>query len=124
MTMLNNNITSFGRLLRQLRERKGDSLRDLATKLDISAAFLSAMEIGKKKIPNDYACRIAEIYNLNSEELKELEDSITITNKKVMLDLDNMTDDQVEASLIFARKIKDADSDLLDKLMKALKDEN
>ena len=123
MTNVGNNVTEFGKMLRQIRKYKGDSLRNLAEKLGVSAAFLSAMEIGKKKIPTEYADRICEIDSLSDEQKQNLEDSISISNNRLLLDLNGLNRQQKEASLTFARKIKSADPDLIEKLMKAL-DEN
>lgn len=122
MTNVGNNVTEFGKVLRKIRKEKGDSLRDLAGKLEISAAFLSAMEVGKKKIPSEYAGKIAAIYELPEAVKSEIEDSIAISNNRLQLDFTGLNAKQKEASLSFARKIKSADPDLIEKLMKALED--
>ncbi len=116
-------ISKFGLLMREIRSNYGESLRDLANKLGISAAFLSAMEVGKKKIPADYVERITNIYNLDEEYKARLEDAVSLSNKRVTLDLTELNKKQTEASLAFARKIKDADPALIEKLLKALSDD-
>ena len=42
-------LTSLGTFLRKIRINKGEILRDMATNLGVSSAFLSAVENGKKK---------------------------------------------------------------------------
>ena len=49
--------------------------------------------------------------------------SIYETNKKVPLELEKMNEAQKDVSLLFARKIKTADNDLLKKLKEALLNE-
>ncbi len=43
-----NNSNAFGTRLRQLREERNISLRDLAKKLRVSAPFLSDIELGRR----------------------------------------------------------------------------
>ena len=95
----------------------------MAIKLGISAAFLSAMEVGRKPIPVDYVEKIKSIYNLTEEQEVELENSIHETNERVPIELAAMNEAQKDISLMFARKIKTADEELLRKLKEALLDE-
>ena len=74
-------ISKFGKCIRNIREQEKDSLRQMAIKLGISAAFLSAMEVGRKQIPLEYVEKIKVIYNLTEEQEVELGNSIYETNK-------------------------------------------
>lgn len=116
-------ISKFGVCLRKIREQEKDSLRQMAIKLGISAAFLSAMEVGRKTIPVEYVDKIKGIYVLTKEQEIELENSIHETNERVPIELALMTEAQKDISLMFARKIKTADEELLRKLKEALLDE-
>jgi transcriptional regulator with XRE-family HTH domain len=42
------NTTAFGSRLRELREQKNISLRELAKKINVSGAFLSDIELGRR----------------------------------------------------------------------------
>lgn len=110
-------ISKFGKCIRNIREQENDSLRQMAIKLGISAAFLSAMEVGRKQIPLEYVEKIKGIYNLTEEQEVELENSIYETNERVPIELAAMNEAQKDVSLMFARKIKTADEDLLRKLV-------
>ena len=55
-------ISKFGLYVRFIREKENDSLRKMADKLNVSAAFLSAMEVGRKTIPIEYAKKIKKIW--------------------------------------------------------------
>lgn len=116
-------ISKFGLYIRKIREQENDSLRQMAIKLGISAAFLSAMEVGRKQIPLEYVEKIKGIYNLTKEQEVELENSIYETNERVPIELAAMNEAKKDVSLMFARKIKTADEDLLRKLKEALLDE-
>lgn len=116
-------ISKFGKCIRNIREQENDSLRQMAIKLGISAAFLSAMEVGRKAIPIEYVKKIKSIYNLTDEQEVELENSVYETNKRVPIELEQMNEAQKDVSLMFARKIKTADEKLLERLKEALLDE-
>jgi transcriptional regulator with XRE-family HTH domain len=44
-------LTQLGIFLRKLRLDRGEILKDMAIKLNVSSSFLSAVENGKKRIP-------------------------------------------------------------------------
>lgn len=79
------NATSLRTFNSNLRKRFSISLRKMATNLNISAAFLSAMELGLKPIPEDYIETIGDRYNLTKEEKKELAKAIFETNGYVII---------------------------------------
>ena len=115
-------ISSFGIFMKKIRSKAGDSLRTCAAKLEITAPFLSAMEVGRRPIPSHYLEKIRLVYDLSEEEYIELYNSIVETNKRVDIEIGKMNDAQKEVSMTFARKIENADSELVEKLRKVLED--
>ena len=115
-------ISKFGIEMRKFRASTGESLRGMAERLDISATFLSAMEVGRKAIPIEYAKKIKEIYNLDEDEYARLYDSIVETNKRVDIEIDKMNEAQKEVSMVFARRIENADPELVEKLRQILEE--
>ena len=59
--------TSFSNVMKEIRDINNESLRTMAKRLGISAAFLSAIEVGKKTIPLDYAEKISKEYKLSQQ---------------------------------------------------------
>ena len=45
-------LTGFGKELRKLRIMAGELIRDMADKLEVTASYLSAVETGKRQVPN------------------------------------------------------------------------
>ena len=43
-------LTSLGRFLRKLRIDRGEILKNMAEKLEVTSSFLSAVENGKKRM--------------------------------------------------------------------------
>ncbi|ACS51293.1 putative transcriptional regulator [Bartonella grahamii as4aup] len=59
--------TPFGKTLRKLRIDHSERLLDMAKKLDISVAFLSSVEIGKKSVPVGLEEKLIDLYALDQE---------------------------------------------------------
>ena len=114
--------SAFGIFMRKYREKSGESLRTMSKRLGISPAFLSAMEVGRKLVPADYLEIINNEYHLTPEEYKDLFVAISESNNKVSLELEKMNEAQKEVSMVFARKIDNADPELLEKLRKVLEE--
>lgn len=115
-------ISAFGIYIRKIRKENNESLRTMANRLGISASFLSEMEVGKKTVPIEYVNVISEMYQLNGEELIKLENSIIETNESVDINVES-NESKVETSLVFTRRIKNVDNDLVKKLMDVLNDD-
>lgn len=66
-------ITDFGKALRKLRIDAGQVLGDMAERLGISVAYLSAIENARREIPDGFVEKIAKLYKLDSKSREELE---------------------------------------------------
>lgn len=62
-------IKTTGELLRERREKKGLLLRQVAALLDIDTAILSKVERGERKANKEQIIKLAEILDLNKDEL-------------------------------------------------------
>ncbi len=66
-------MTPFGRFMRNLRLERGLLLKNVADALGVTSAYLSALEHGKKGVPNeDLVSRLQATLKLNSQQKKEL----------------------------------------------------
>ena len=105
-------LSNFGKFTRKLRIDNGELLKDMAEKLDVTTSYLSAVEVGKRNIPNTWKDKIVETYSLKDHQVKELEDSIFNSQKVIKLNLDNLKKNKdKELMLAFARKFEDLDDD-------------
>lgn len=114
-------VNAFGKCMRRIRGE--ESLRTCAKRLEITASFLSAMEVGKRTVPDIYYEKIKELYNLNEEQSKELYESIIYTNQRVDIEITKMNKAQQQTTVMFARKIESANPELVEKLRKVLSEE-
>lgn len=69
--MENNPIATMGQRLRDLRERAGLSLREVAKAAKISAPFLSDVELGRRFPTNETLALIAQKLSASADELKK-----------------------------------------------------
>ena len=102
-------MTEFGKELRKLRIDRSEIMRTMAGKLGITSAYLSAIECGKRNIPDDFIDKITTIYELNNEEKAKLEDNAAIANHKVLIDFNYVSDSKRKLVLKFARSFDDID---------------
>ena len=65
------NTTSFGAKLREEREKKNISLRELAKKIGVSGAFLSDIELGRRFPSQDKVELLAKEIGIPVEELSK-----------------------------------------------------
>ena len=99
-------VTLFGKYVRKLRIEHDEILLDMSNKLDVSPAYLSAVEHGRRKIPINWLNKIAKSYNLGSDEIIQLEEIIAKTNENITLPLGkDMSDAKKDLAISFAREL-------------------
>lgn len=114
-------LTDFGRFLRKIRIDCGEILKDMAEKLNVSAAYLSAVETGKRNIPEQWVNKISKLYSLSDEERINLIAAADNSAKSITLNIDNISNSRKETAILFAREFENVDSKTLDKIKRLLK---
>ena len=113
-------LTEFGKELRKLRLDHDEYLKNMADKLKVSVAYLSAVETGKRKIPDDFISKIITAYNLTDKDANLLNNLKEISASEVRVPLTDKTMKQKEAILSFAKAINEIDNEELDKIMRIM----
>ena len=96
-------LTVLGKFLRKLRIDRGELLKDMAEKLDVSVSFLSAVENGKKKMPSDWNAKICYLYELTYAQQKEFTEAIAQNEKTLDMNLTAITERHRRLAVSFAR---------------------
>lgn len=78
-------LTEFGKAIRKARIESGDTLRAMAKSLEITPAFLSAIEHEKKKIPPYLVVRIEALLRNQGVEVKNLMTLADLSNQRISL---------------------------------------
>jgi transcriptional regulator with XRE-family HTH domain len=107
-------LTPYGIAVRKLRLDKRMRLLDLAARLNRSAAFLSAIETGRKPIPDGLVLQVARAMELTTDELAVLRKAADRTRKEIKIE--KLPEDQRELVAAFARRIDRVPADLIAKL--------
>lgn len=117
-------ITIFGKFLRNLRHMHTELLKDMADNLGVSAAFLSAVETGKKSIPPTWFAKICDIYQLTAAQRKELANAVDESQRAVTIDLTSQSGERRGVAVALARQfnnLSNAEMDMLKRTMEAVK---
>lgn len=97
-------LTSLGRYLRKFRIDRGELLKEMADKIGVSSAMLSAIENGKRNPSQDFAPKIADAYNLDAAERCELFQLVAENSESVSIGLKGMNPQDQHLAFSFARR--------------------
>ena len=114
-------ITNFGKTLRKIRLIREETLYDMAKKLEITSSYLSAIECGKRNIPEDFIDKLQKIYDFTEEELVELKTTKEDAIKEVSINIENIGLKRRTLALEFARSFGDIADEDAEKLIKRLR---
>jgi transcriptional regulator with XRE-family HTH domain len=95
-------------------------MKEMSDSLNISVAYLSAVETGKRNIPKSWKDKIIEIYDLNFTQQEEFIKAIENSLSEISLNLKGASDNKRNAALIFARKLEELNDDEVIKLISDL----
>ena len=105
------NITEFGKFIRKFRLDHDERLFDMAQKLQVSSAFLSSVETGKKSIPQKMLDKIKTVYNMSDECFQQLIDAARKTAEAAKEGIVRCDNTHLPAVEHFARSTSDLRED-------------
>lgn len=114
--------TKIGDFLRNLRMNNCQLLKDMAETLNVSSAFLSAVENGKKCLPDSWYPVLKKNYNLSDDSMEDLKQAALESQKAVSINLRNSSEYNRQLAVSFARKFDDIDEDTSNRIMELLND--
>lgn len=100
-------MTPFGAKLRQLRAERGLSLKTMAAALNVSPAYLSALELGKRGVPTWFMVqRIITYFNVIWDEAEELQRLAEASDPRVVVDTSGLEPEATELANLLAARIR------------------
>ncbi|WP_417788699.1 helix-turn-helix domain-containing protein [Terasakiella pusilla] len=111
-------LTPFGKIARKIRSAKGLRLLDVASELGVTSAFLSAVETGKKVLPQGFEEKVATAMSLAKDEISELRSAADQTRQDVKVS--NLEPEDRELVAIFARRFNELPQEEVEDLKKRL----
>lgn len=99
-------MTPLGRKMRELRESRGVTLKQMAAALNVSSAYLSALEHGKRGRPTWMLLqRIIHYFNVIWDEAEELQRLAEMSDPRVTVDTAGLTPEATELANRLARDV-------------------
>ena len=100
-------MTPFGARLRALRAARGMTLKDLAAQLQVSSAYLSALEHGRRGAPSiGLVHQVCDQLGLIWDEAEEMAALARLSHPRVMVDTAGLTPEQTALANRMAQTIR------------------
>ena len=112
--------TPMGKALRKLRVDSGERIFDLAKALDYTTSFVSALELGKKAIPDDFADKVIRHYKLKGADAESFRRDVRLSAQSVKVAMADKSDLSRELAVAFARSFPTLDDKKAKELLDAL----
>ncbi len=116
--------TQFGLRIKKIRAEHNEVMADMAKALDVSIPFLSAVENGKKNIPNDWLDTLSKHYFLTEEEKEDLKQAIEESKIQIKINLLHADCQKRKLAFQFQRSFENLNDEKIDKISKILEEES
>ncbi len=117
-------MTPFGRKIRQLRDRRGLTLKRMAQDLGVSSAYLSALEHGHRGRPGPgLVLQICGYFDLIWDEAEELKRLADLSLPRVIIDTGGLTPEATAFANRLSRRIRSLEPERLAELTRLLESE-
>ncbi len=111
-------MTPFGEKLRKIRAARQISLKEMAAGLQISAAYLSAMEHGHRGQPSRrFVHRVCQYLNIIWDEAEELQALADLSHPRVVVDTAGLSPHATELANRLAHRIGQMDDTKVARLL-------
>lgn len=114
-------MTPFGRRMRELRRQKGITLKKMAADLNLSAAYLSALEHGRRGRPSPgLVMQILGLFGLIWDDAEEVKRLAQLSQPKVSIDTAGLSPTATELANRLKERIALLPEDRLRRLLEEL----
>ncbi|WP_376702615.1 helix-turn-helix domain-containing protein [Mesorhizobium sp. ISC25] len=115
-------MTPFGERLRVLRSERGVSQKDMAKAIGVSAAYLSALEHGRRGAPSwTLIQKIIGYFNIIWDDAEELARLAETSHPRVKLDTSGLSPAATELANLLADNIEKLDEAELRRIIASLR---
>ena len=99
-------MTPLGAKMRELRDARGVTLKQMAKALNVSSAYLSALEHGRRGTPTWILLqRIIHYFNVIWDEAEDLQRLAELSDPKIAIDTAGLSPEATELANRLARDI-------------------
>lgn len=116
-------MTPFGEKLREIRASRGLALKDMAAGLQVSPAYLSAMEHGRRGKPSRrFVHRVCHFLGIIWDEAEELQRLADLSHPRVVVDTAGLSVTATLFANLLAARIASLDEGALERLLRDLEE--
>ena len=112
--------TKYGEMMRILRVKSHEVMGDTANLLGVRIPFVSAVESGKRNVPEEWIPTLVEHYQLDAAAQAELRDAIEASKTQMKINLISASNTQRQLAVQFQRSFDNLDKDTAEAIMKLL----
>lgn len=116
-------LTPLGRQIRRQRIDKGARLKDMADAFGVKSSFLSAVENGRKSLPDGWVEKLDRYFNGFGVGLAEWRRLAELSRSKVSIDLTAANDLERETCLAFGQHFMKLSPERKEQIRKLLADD-
>lgn len=100
-------MTPFGARLRALRTERGMTQKEFAARLQVSAAYVSALEHGRRGAPSPgLVHQVCDVFGLIWDQAEELAELARLSHPRVVVDTAGLTPEQTALANRLAQSIR------------------
>jgi transcriptional regulator with XRE-family HTH domain len=115
-------MTPFGDRLRELRRARKLTQKDMAKALNVSAAYLSALEHGHRSAPSfDFVQRVTGYLNVIWDEAEDLQRLAHVSDPRVTINTSGLSPKATELANLLASRITTLKDEDLNLFLKTLR---
>ena len=116
-------MTPFGEKLRQMRAARAIALKDMAAGLQVTPAYLSAMEHGHRGRPSKrFVHRVCQYLGIIWDEAEELHRLAEISHPRVVVDTAGLSPQATELANRLAQRIGEFDDETIARWLEEVKE--
>lgn len=115
-------MTPFGEKIRQLRKQKRIQLKQMAADLNVSSAYLSALEHGHRGRPSaGFVLQVCGYLGVIWDEAEELKRLAELSHPRVTIDTSGLPAKATLAANLLSRKVGELEEDDLEKIINIIR---
>lgn len=116
-------MTPFGLKVRAMRRERGVTLKQMAAEMDVSPAYLSALEHGRRGRPGRaHVQRVCTYFNIIWDDAEELERLAALSHPRVTVDTAGLGPEATELANRLAQSIRKLPKAKVERLLDELRD--
>ena len=116
--------SKYGEFMRIQRIKNREVMADTANLLGVKLPFVSAVESGKKNVPEEWIAVLIEHYGMNDAEQVELREAVENSKTQMKINLIAATNTQRRLAVQFQRSFEKLDDETAAEILSLLNKED